>query len=383
MALLVVMMLMGVMLTAGFAIASTVDTQTDASKVERVRDSTFNLAESALNAQIFALTRDWPGLGRSAQPYGACAPASGGARCPDNATLLTGGSPDLTGATWTTTVRDNGASSAANFYSDASSASQPGYDANNDGNVWVRAQAVTQGRTRTLVALVRSGTQQEDIPHAALLTDRVEFESSSRNKVIIAAGSGRVLLRCDPATATGVCLGRAGNTLADVDGNITGSTPVTGYVGAPAMTPEARARMRATAVANGTFYAGCPPEALLTGQVVWVESGNCIYDSNTQVNTSQAPGVLILNTATISFGGNADFYGVIYGVNANGLSGPIVSTSGTGQIIGGVLVDGAGRVILGSSVRPKIQFDINAFRAVASYGSAGIVQNTWREIRAG
>jgi len=32
---------------------------------------------------------------------------------------------------------------------------------------------------------------------------------------------------------------------------------------------------------------------------------------------------------------------------------------------------------------PKIQFGVNAYRAVASYGAAGIVQNTWREIKPG
>jgi hypothetical protein len=387
-ALLVVMVLMGVMLTTGIAIVSTVDTQTSASQAERVRDSAFNLAESSLNAQVFGLSRDWPGS--LPRRYDLCTPTSSPTRCPDNASLVGGGSPDLTGATWQTSVRDNGNSSAPNFYSDASSATQPGYDANLDGKVWVRAQAVAQGHARTLIALVRTEKQEEDIPHAAVLANRLVFSNNAPKKVFVAAGNGLFALRCDPlADPRSTCLGRtytgtspAGAT-SSVAGNITGSAPTTSYAGGPAITPEALARLKATAIANGTYYdAGCPTEAQLTGQVVYVVSGNCSYNSNSQFNSPQAPGMLILDRGTISISGTANFYGVIYAL-ANGLTGTVVSTQGTGQIVGGVLVDGLGQVVLGSSSSPKIQFDVNAFRAVASYGAAGIVQNTWREIRAG
>lgn len=383
MALLVVMVLMGVMLSAGFAIASTVDTQTSASQAERVRDSSFNLAESALNSQIFALTREWPGFGRSAQPYTTCTPTSAGTRCPDNASLVGGGSPDLTGATWTTSVRDNGAASAPNFYSDQSSAAQPGYDANNDGSVWVRAQGVAQGRRRTLVALVRSEQQEEDMPRAALIANSLEFSNNAKKKVFIAAGGGLVALRCDPSTTTGSCLGRPGHSTSDVADNITGSTPITGYAGATGLTAEARDRLKATAVANGTYYAGCPTAAQLTGQVVYIENAaGCSYTSNTQFNSAQSPGVLILNAGSISFGGTSNFYGVVYAVNSTNLTTALVTTQGNANVTGGVIIDGNGRMVTGSS-GGNLVYDINAFRAVASYGSAGVVQNTFREIRAG
>ncbi len=397
MALLVVMVLMGVMLTAGIAIASTVDTQTSASQAERVRDSAFNLAESALNAQIFVLGRDWPGFGRSSQPYGACTPTSAGTRCPDNASLVAGGSPDLTGATWTTSVRDNGAASAPNFYSDASSASQPGYDANNDGRVWVRAQAVAQGRARTLVALARSEKQEENMPHVALLAGSLDITNNG-NKELLRAGSGLVAVRCEPVDTSSpsyseTCLGHElsgsnktlENLLANLASQVSGATPAVRYAGAAAMTPEARARLKATAIADGTYYAGCPTDQQLKdrpGQVAYVESGNCSYGSNAQFNSPQAPGMLFLNAGTISFGGTTTFYGVVYAANTTGLTTGVVQTQGDAQIIGGVVIDGGGQMVLGASGL-NLQFDVNAFRAVASYGSAGVVQNTFREIRAG
>ncbi len=393
MALLVVMVLMGVMLTSGFAIVSTVDTQTSASQAERVRDSAFNLAESALNAQVFAVGRDWPGLGRAALPYGTCTQATGTTdRCPDNAYVMGGASPDLAAATWETTVRDNGPVGApSSFYSDAQSPPYPGYDANNDGKVWVRAQAVAQGRKRTLVALVRAEQQEEDLPHAALIAGSLNI-SNNGNKELLRANKGLVAVRCtQPADSNvGPCLGQPlvapNQTLTKLFGTlavqISGATPVSDPSLGAAMTPEARARLKATAISNGTYYAtGCPTAAQLTGQVVYVESGTCSYTANTQANTPQAPGVLILNAGTVSFGGTTKFNGVVYAANTTGLTGKVVETAGNALISGGVLIDGVGaQMVLGSS-SVNLQYDINAFRAVASYGAAGVVQNTFREIR--
>lgn len=396
MALLVVMVLMGVMLTAGFAIASTVDTQTGASQAERVRDSAFNLAESALNAQIFALGRDWPGLGAArvpptTLPYGTCTQASTSTRCPDNAYLSQGGSPDLTGATWETTVRDNGPVGApSSFYSDTQSPPYPGYDANNDGKVWVRAQAVAQGRKRTLVALVRSEQQEEDLPHAALIAGSLKITNNG-NKELIRSNNGLVAVRCDPlADPLAPCLGHAllppnGSLtalLGTLANQVSGATPVSDPALGAAMTPEARARLKTTAIANGSYYASCPTEAQLSGQIVYVESGNCTYAGNAQFNTPQAPGVLVMNAGTVTFDGTTKFYGVVYNANTANSTSAGVKTQGNALINGGVIIDGNAQMTVGSSAL-NIQFDLNAYRAVASYGSAGVIQNTWREIRAG
>ena len=48
------------MVGVGLAIFSTVGTQQSMSRQERNRDSAFNLAESALYAQAFILSRNWP-----------------------------------------------------------------------------------------------------------------------------------------------------------------------------------------------------------------------------------------------------------------------------------------------------------------------------------
>lgn len=389
-ALLSAMVLMTVMLGAGLAAFKIVDTQTAQSAVQRNRESAFNLAEAAMNAEVFALARDWPGKGMATNQYPVCSTGSTSTRCPNNAQLL-GGLPsaDAAGATWQTQVRDNGTAATQSFYRDDLVTSQPGYDANDDGKVWVRSTATARGKTRTLVALVRAERQSEDLPHASLLTGRLDI-SNMGNKAIIdaTAGGGPVTVRCTPQLLDLTpCVGhlfgsgRFGDLnelLSYLQTQIAGATPITGYTGPPAMTAQARARLKATAIADGTYYTSCPSS--LTGRVVYIESGNCTYNSNAVYNSAAAPGFLIQNSGTLYIGGTVNYYGIIYEANTTALTSAVMQVQGNAQIFGGVLVDGAATTIAGSS-KINIVLDPSAFDAVASYGSAGVIQNTWREIK--
>jgi hypothetical protein len=66
-------------------------------------------------------------------------------------------------SSWNVTLRDNGGANA-DYYSSTAAAGQPTYDANDDGKVWVRAQAVAMGKTRTLVAQVKAELQTIPFP---------------------------------------------------------------------------------------------------------------------------------------------------------------------------------------------------------------------------
>jgi Tfp pilus assembly protein PilX len=389
-ALLSAMVLMTVMLGGGLAAFKIVDTQTAESSVQRNRESAFNLAEAAMNAEVFALARDWPGKGMAGNQYPVCTSALVSTRCPNSNQLL-GALPsaDATGATWQTQVRDNGTAATQSFYRDDLVTSQPGYDANDDGKVWVRSTATARGKTRTLVALVRAERQTEDLPHASLLTGRLTI-SNDGNKAIIdaTAGGGPVTVRCTPQLLDltpcvghlfgGGRFGDLTELLSFLQTQIAGAVPITGYTGPPAMTAEARARLKATAIADGTYYTGCP--ASLTGRVVYIEAGNCSYTGNNVFNSSAQPGFVIQNSGTMYIGGTVNFYGVIYQVNATALTSAVMQVQGNAQIFGGVLVDGQATTIAGSS-KVNIVLDPAAFDAVASYGSAGVIQNTWREIK--
>jgi Tfp pilus assembly protein PilX len=392
--LVTAIILMAIMLSFGLATFAFVDNQQRESGIQRTRETAFNFAEGTLTAQVFGLTRSWPGPGSATNPVPTCTPSSTDARCPAAATLasLFSSADTATGATWQTAVRDNGGA-AASYYSDQSTASQPGYDANGDGRLWVRAQATARGKTRTLVALARVEEQAEDLPRNALIAGRLSISNNGR-KVIIdgeASASPAAAVRCTPALLEPTaCLGhRLGAGVTSTLGALTGllnvqinGTWVTSYSGGNSLSVDALARIKARTIADGTYFPTCPTEAQLlakAGKIVWIESGNCVYDSNAVFNSQAEPGALFLNDATLRLDGTIQFHGLIYGVNPTNSGGTIVQIQGDATVRGGVLVDGQGMVIAGSS-KLNIQLDDRAFAKVKSYGTAGIIQNTWREI---
>ena len=110
-AIVMAIALMTMMVTVALAAYSFVDTQQKESMRERQRESSFNLAEAALNSQSFVLSRRWAGAPTS---YAASTPtcSNGGGvavQCPDPAQLTAAyNSPDYaTGSTWKTTVYDD------------------------------------------------------------------------------------------------------------------------------------------------------------------------------------------------------------------------------------------------------------------------------------
>jgi Tfp pilus assembly protein PilX len=393
-AMVTVVGLMAIVLSLALATMSQVDTQQKQSGVVRTKETAFNLAEAALNAQTFALAQEWPGQGKASNPYAQCTQSSNSARCPVPATLQSMfSSPDtIQGATWRTNVRDNATGSTESFYSDALTASAPGYDANGDGKLWVRSQATVNGRTRTLIALVRVEEVFEDMPHAAVITGRLTI-SNDGHKEIIDSRTGvspTVSVRCTPQLLELTpCLGHQISNVGNIrdetdltallDHQLYPNVTVKNYQGGAATTAEARARLKATAIANGTYYTSCPssPPA---GPVVWIVAGTCTWTGNQVVNSRSNPGLMILENATVYLGGTVNYYGIIYSFNPLNLSTALIQVQGNAQVFGGVLIDGPGVLIAGSS-KLNVELDDNAYNKIKSYVSAGMIQNTWREIR--
>ena len=376
-AMVTAVMMIAVMGTIGLAVFAYADEQENQSGIERVRESSFSLSEGALTAQIFRLSRNWPGTAANAHPA-QCDESSTSGGCPSAAEISKSyqGKEFAADTTWQTSVRDNGGT-AANFYSDDITASQPNWDANADGRMWVRSAATVRGRDRTLVALVRVEEVIEQFPRQ-VITAGSFATSNSGNKVIVdtrgpSAQPTALAVRCTTRDAT--CLDYdAGKNQVSPD------TTQTGYAGGAALTPEALERFRARARANGTYYdSGCPSDP--SGPLVIVESGDCSYTASVGpcCNTASSPGIFIVVNGTLYLGGNLTFYGVVYGVNQQGSSGNVISLGGNATIQGSAAVDGAGRVHAGSN-KVNIVYDERAFNGLRSYGAAGIVQNTWREL---
>lgn len=386
--IVIAVVLLGMMLSAGLAAYAYVDTGQEQSRVQRQDESGLNLAEGILNAQAFILSRHWPA--KSNRPYPTCTQtATDQGYCPQAASIAATfdnldyrtGSP-----AWVTTVRDD---TGTLFYDQAAVDARPPYDANGNDKLWARAEATftvgpRAGRKRVVVALVqveRVAVGQR-FPERTIVAGKFKTGNQGR-KVIVDTSSTEtsphsVTLRCDLALGILCADYETGKGQISPSGAIEGGQ----YVGEPAMTTETQDALKERAKADNTYYAtGCPP--FLSGAVVWIETASCSYNSNAVVNSANAPGVVVLGSGTLSLSGTLKFFGVIYALNSLPLDAfNVVELRGNVQVQGRIFVDGpVGGVDAGSSKVNVVYDDFkNASTPFATYGTAGIVQNSWREL---
>lgn len=383
-------MMVTLMLVLGTSALSTVDTQTDVTKRERQHESTFNLSEGVLNAQTFVLGR--LGTGSAISPFPVtCTQASSSTLCPNPAQLArTYGAArqndyDAAGTTWETQVRDNPNGA---FYDPTAVQAAARYDLNDDNQLWVRSQATVRNRTRTVVALIRIEDVPITFPNYAIAGGWFETSNNGRKVIVDATGSLGIGVRCSSPPQSNDCL--------DYDPDKGQLEPAGAYeldyTDQPAIRDDEMQALEDFAKANATYHSSCPTDP--NGQVVVIEAGNCSYNNSAPAapgaskccNSAAKPGLLVMKCGSISIGGNIEFHGIIYVSNKTSpasptwcSSGAVVTTEGTSLISGGVIVDGPGGVVSGSSGL-NVQFNPNAFLAISTAGTAGVVQNTWREI---
>ena len=389
------MIVMSLMLMIGLATYAIVGTQQAQSRVERERDSSFNLSESALYAEAFIIGKDWP-TATNQYPTTQCthATAAGTKGCPTPTDLQnavdSSALPDLArDAAWTIRVRDNGSPTTRTDY-DSTTNSQPSYDANGDGKLWVRADGWAKGRKRSIVGLLQL-EQYSESTFQNVITAGHFVTSNSGNKVIVdtqgsSATGSQVVVRCTPGpsdrTRAGTCMGY------DQDKGQVSPDRVLSVPSTPnAMTQAQLDRFKAQAIANDTYYDdsdGCPDS--LTGSVVFVETSStitCSYNGGT-FNAADLPGVLIFTDGNLTLGGGkVTYYGLVYMLNPDNSSEIRFTMHANGTLQGGVSVDGNGGVDAGSD-KFNIIFDGRAFASLnTTIGAANLVQNSWRELPAG
>lgn len=398
-AMVTALLLTAMMLTMSLAAISLVDSQQRESGTQRKREATFNLTEGVLNTQIFLMSRDWPGTAPTAYPRTCTKANAADVRCPDDPRLVASfkGVDYNKGIAWTTEIRDN-VTGSQNYYDDGvmSAANIPSWDANGDSYMWVRSQSLLpDGKARTLVALVKAEQLATNFPNHAVVAGSIDITQNGNQSYIYTTDAngvnGRVVVRCSPPSASGCA--REGK-----DVQISPATVESDPAMKPAMTPEAIDRLREAARASGTYYAGgasaCPSS--LTGDLIFIENatGCEAFNSNTAVYNSKAkPGVLVVGSGHL-YVHNPTFYGLIYHVNGSDGVGspqpagsPAMTSKGNTTIIGAVIIDGAGELEIGnnnggSAFPGNLWFDSNARNSLKAFGTAGIVQNSFREIQA-
>jgi hypothetical protein len=413
MVIVTAVMLLLIMVSIGLAVLSQVDTQTSQSRVERERESSFNLAEAALSAQTFVLGRRGTGTATIPYPTSCSTAASSDFYCPANAQLMRSyngsGQVDFDDATtWKTWVRDdaNPATGApVLFWDDAylSNTNWARYDkagafANGapvpNRHVWVRAEATVRGKTRALIAYVRIEDKAVNFPQYAVLAGSVRGQNNGNKTLVNSTGSPLGLgVRCGQPPPSANCIDLdpdKGPQLVppnhfelNIPGNSSAIPPDN-----PAIDSDALQSLEDVARASGTYYAsGCPANP--NGDVVVIENAtDCLWNNSTPAapgmtkccNSPTNPGLLVIKKGTVNISGNIEFYGIVYNANLDNSTGTkLIETSGTSAIYGAAIVDGRGGVWAGSSGN-NIMYDPTAFANINAVGTAGVVQNTWREI---
>jgi hypothetical protein len=369
------------MLALGLAAYGYVDSESRQAAGERKRESAFNQSDGLVAAQTYVLSRAWPAASTSAYPTcawsGSAMTASGAttdtAKCPNASAMSnTYNARDFTtDSSWITMVRDNGGASLV-FWDPATTPSQPAWDANGDNQVWVYAKATVRGRGRIVVERVQAEPARVIFPKN-LLTAGSFHVTTGGPKPFLQLNGSTLALRCPSAASSGCYTTTKPN---QVQGP--GKTTYN-WGGTHQITPVELDYLRQAAIANGTYYAGCPASPV--GKLVFVESGTCTYNGNTTWNSSAAPGMIVIVSGTLKFIGNPSYYGTIYMYNQQGAvcsPGPF-DAGGASYIQGAVLIDGQGCFEVGSNTR--VVYDANAIQNITYYGNMALVRSSYRELK--
>lgn len=421
--------LLSIMMMVGLSIAATVDTGTERSREQRERESALNLTEGVLWSQGFGLAQRWPS-GSATNPKLAqdcrSTTTNPDPRCPTTATLTgTGGnftSVDFKdGVEWVARVRDNYGALAQTYdplYADTNlvdpatgttCANPCSMDFNRDLQVWIQARATAQGKPRSVVALMKLEQLQEAMPQVAVASGAISVTNDGNHgSTLMVDGTGSdILVRCTPDAPN------APNAkCTDYNSGQVSPAPKSG---APSrlMTNEQILRFRETARINGTWHEGCPTE-LYKAEILFIESCDPMSSPNYQgygpdkvacnppnglknscINTGEAPGVIIVRCGGFQAMGNWTYVGIVY--FANGIDGScpvrgnsqcngrnldnndVFKSNGGFGVWGVIAAEGPACMKFGSN---NFQFAYNssAFNSLKSYGTVGLVQNTWREL---
>lgn len=371
-----------------------------------------------------------------------CTSSSADTRCPNADSLVAANSSnpaaaafsnvdELANVTWSTKVRDNGGALATSYDplkaddlqggctvpADVAGGTACTYDANKDRELWVQSQAIVRGKPRNVVARLRLEQLVESVPKTAVVSGALSItnKGNHNNTPIIDAGQSQVIVRCtNPANAA--CANFQ-------PGQIDPGTPTSDAAAPNLMSPDQLQRFKQRALIDGTYFSGCPGQNGqgfdLSGTVVWVEG--CVNPPNMTskipttpcgpavpkgldpdcVNTETEPGLLIWHCGLADMAGGWTYRGLLYVVNnsdgscsatmpqrgdgtcssqpATDSARDAITTTGGFGVWGVMAVDGPACLKLGSNGM-QVSFDASIFKAVESYGTVGLVQNTWREL---
>jgi hypothetical protein len=338
------------------------------------------------------------------------------------------------GTTWTTTIEDNGPGAGNNDYATRfDTAVGPNtvwhYDKNGDNKVWVRAEAIVRKHRRVVVGLMQIESVPVSFPRTAITAGTFSLQQNGNNTYIDTGGT-TVQLRCDPGPPASPSCDNYDKT-----GQITGAPgSIVGGTSSSSILPDDQrlGLMQKAKDIGGYFPAGTCPSAddMERKATIYVVNCNRTYDNSNGIQgvggewqctysirgytpvsnqrcihgPGRTPfgGTVVWERGTLGFTNGVAFFGVIYHLNLNKCGAPtsddvtdappglcqydatsgqsvVITTAGGGTIVGSVNVDGAGGVQAGNN-KFNIVYDPAVFNDQTSFGTTGLVQNTWREL---
>jgi Tfp pilus assembly protein PilX len=401
-ALVTALIILTVMVSLGLSLLFLTDNQQKASSREQASESSFNVAEAALNAQVGQLSHTWPGEKGSEYPSScttatsmatngcpsaesltAAYPKAGSASCPAGTPKDAWGSSLSNG--WTTYVRDD----VSQYFNSTAEQTAPTYDFNGDEKMFVRSVGVVQCRLVVVVALASAQFVPIPFPQSAVAGNWFETSNNGKHVIINTQGSaaepGGVSMRCTGIAASECEKYAVGKEQIVPDTTKVESTPTPTWTTSQLKTAESNAKAN-----NPSTYwekGKCPASmAELTGKPAYIE-GPCELSFLGGVGNSAAkPGFLVLVNGTIKLNGNAEFFGTIYAVNQQSSSGVVVEVHGNAQIKGTVVVDGNGGLSLGSSGGQSVGnviYDPAAAKELKTLAGASATRNSFRVLPVG
>jgi hypothetical protein len=260
----------------------------------------------------------------------------------------------------------------------------PGQPDTPDGIMWMVAQAGVGGRKTRVVTQVERSYMKMALPRGIPLWAGGDLMSNGQGN------NPKIRIEVPPPVGTTTTV-HVGGTIETSSVTQSGIAQLTGNAITPLeqIFPQALVdSLTATAQANGRYFTSLAAAEASPADAIWAPAGGCSglcvikptavtelkIQGNTTLNSEAEPGILlILGGSSLSWGGTAQYFGVIYS------EGPMNTSHGTGDIHGMVITN-TDEDMKGT---PHILYNDNCIANLDQRfpSLAKRVRNTWREVQ--
>jgi len=272
---------------------------------------------------------------------------------------------------------------AVTWYDDLST---PGvnWDANDDGILWMVSQAGVGSRATRVISQVERSYFKMALPRGIPLWAGGDLYSNG------GGNNPKIKVEIPPPTGITTTI-HVGGTIEETDVSAGGIAQATGtdIIPLDQVFPQTLVdSLTLTAQSNGRYFTSLAAAEASPMNAVWSPTGGLSgltvieppavtelkVQGNTTLNSEDMPGILmVLGGSTLSWGGTAQYYGVMY------CEGPMNTSHGTGDIHGMVIAN-TDEDMRGT---PNILYNDKCIANLDERfpSMARRVRNTWREVR--